>query len=167
MTGDVVVGEAHGDRLAIHLDGRGPSARDADERHLLDVGAVRVARLEAHALQLARQVRDGAGLPGRSGAAPLEAIGRQRADVTEEFVRGDRGGGALHARCLGGGRVFTTRAAGSYQECRGEDENVLHGRFNSWRLPAEGSSQGDHEIGEERVPFHLPPQTKCKTSSTP
>jgi hypothetical protein len=59
-------------------------AGDADERDLLDVGAVRVARLEAEILELRFEVADRQVLADAAGRASLELVGGEHLDVLED-----------------------------------------------------------------------------------
>jgi hypothetical protein len=50
--------------------------RDADERHLLHVGAIGVAGLEANLFDLVNEVRHRPLLAGRAGRTPFELVRR-------------------------------------------------------------------------------------------
>ncbi len=63
-----------------------PVGRDARQRHFLDEGAVRVARLEAERFELLRDVLDGKLLAPPAERAALVLVGSERADVAEELV---------------------------------------------------------------------------------
>ena len=80
------------------LDGLG---LEADERHVLDVGAVGVAGLQAELAELLGQIGDRLLLARRARPAALELVGRQDLDVPEQVGGRD----ALHRLVLGEDRA--------------------------------------------------------------
>jgi len=73
--------------------------RDADKRHLLDVGAVGVAGAEAEHPELIDEVADRQLLALRAGATPFVLVGRQDARVRENGLRIDDGSCASGTCC--------------------------------------------------------------------
>jgi hypothetical protein len=76
---------------------------DADERHLLDVAAVGIARCEPELPELLLEVGDRLLLAGGPGQPPFELVGRQRPDMREHrsaIHRRQRGCGL----CVAGNR---------------------------------------------------------------
>ena len=61
----------------------GVGAGDADQRQVLDVGAVGISRAQADLLELVLEVLDGELFTFRSWCAPLELVGREHLDVLE------------------------------------------------------------------------------------
>ena len=99
---------------------------DADERHLLNVAAVGVARLEADLLELIDQVGHGQRLAPGARRAPFELVGRQRFRVRHHLA--DVHVGQLRERRRATGALLR---AGDCHRRRHQ-----HGRQHSWCLHA-------------------------------
>jgi hypothetical protein len=83
--------------------------RDADERDLLDVGAVGVARLESEIAELGFDVGDREVLAAGSGGASFELVRRQDLDVLQHRFRID----LRHGRDRDGRRGWRVSLGGS------------------------------------------------------
>jgi hypothetical protein len=103
----------------------GVGSRDADQRHLLDIGAVVVARLQAERLEGVLEVLDGELLALRAGGPALEFVSRQRLDSVEQRrrveLRHRRDSGRGRRRCRRGGAGCRPRGLG-LRARRGQDE---------------------------------------------
>ena len=83
---------------AAGLEGAGDlRGLEADQGDRLDVGAVRVARLQAHLAELVGQVGDGLLLARRARPPALELVGGKDLDVLEDLARSDAFQGRFEA----------------------------------------------------------------------
>jgi hypothetical protein len=106
--------------LPLHRDRRGDRRRDADERHVLDPGAVRIAGLQAHRLELLRQVPDRLLLTRRTRRTTLEGVGGEHLRVAEQVLGRDarERGGRVERRLVGRRRIAVGPGTGG----QGNDE---------------------------------------------
>jgi hypothetical protein len=93
---------------------------NSDERHLLDVGAVGVAWLQAEFLELVFQIPDGQVLTLRSWSPPFVLVRGEDLDAVEDRLRFDARGGSRRRTCCllcwrRGGRVLRACRDGEYQ----------------------------------------------------
>ena len=85
---DEVVDVRERHRFAADGERKRGGGRDAHERHVLNVGAVGIAGLQAHFFELADEVGDGLFLAGRRGTAALKFVRGEDLCAGEHAVRG-------------------------------------------------------------------------------
>ena len=88
--GHEVGGERQGERAAMGRDGPAdPRRPEPHQRHVLHVGAIRVARLQPHLAELVRQVGDRLLLARRARPPALELVRGEDLDVGQDLLRLD------------------------------------------------------------------------------
>jgi hypothetical protein len=118
------------DAAAVYRQRRRNARRDADQRYVLDVGAVRVAGREANGPELGLEVAHRALLAGRAWQPALHRVVRQHRNALQQALRREMRQRRLHVLhrdgCVQCGAVGCSAAAEHQAEGRQQSCDPLH-----------------------------------------